>query len=105
VTEQKEYFIIEVSEAEIRREKEKARELRNSGWWKNRLAKGICHYCGKMYPPDQLTMDHLIPIARGGKSVRGNVVPSCKECNNRKKHMLPWEWQEILDKSSEKSEE
>jgi 5-methylcytosine-specific restriction endonuclease McrA len=95
------YFIIEVSEAEIRREKEKARDLRNSGWWKNRLAKGICHYCGKLYPPEQLTMDHLIPIARGGKSVRGNVVPSCKECNNRKKHMLPWEWQEMLDKSSE----
>jgi 5-methylcytosine-specific restriction endonuclease McrA len=99
------YFIIDVSEAEIRREKEKARELRNSGWWKNRLAKGICHHCGKLYSPDQLTMDHLIPIARGGKSVRGNVVPSCKECNNRKKHMLPWEWQEILDKTSEKSEE
>ncbi len=99
------YFITEVSEAEIKREKEKARELRNSGWWKNRLAKGICHYCGKLYPPDQLTMDHLVPIARGGKSVRGNVVPSCKECNNRKKHMLPWEWQEMLDKSSEKSEE
>jgi 5-methylcytosine-specific restriction endonuclease McrA len=99
------YFIIDVSEADIRREKDKARELRNSGWWKNRLAKGICHYCGKLYPPEQLTMDHLIPIARGGKSVRGNVVPSCKECNNRKKHMLPWEWQEILDKSSEKSEE
>jgi 5-methylcytosine-specific restriction endonuclease McrA len=99
------YFIIDVSEADIRREKEKARELRNSGWWKNRLAKGICHYCGKLYPPDQLTMDHLIPIARGGKSVRGNVVPSCKDCNNRKKHMLPWEWQEMLDKSSEKSEE
>ena len=35
------------SEAEVARERKKARELRNSAWWKNELAKGICHYCGK----------------------------------------------------------
>jgi 5-methylcytosine-specific restriction endonuclease McrA len=41
-------------------------------------------------------MDHLVPIIRGGKSVRGNVAPACKECNNKKKHMLPLEWEEYL---------
>jgi len=90
------YFIIEVSEQEIKREKEKARELRNTQWWKNRVAKGICHYCGGVFPPADLTMDHLVPIIRGGKSVRGNVAPACKECNNKKKHMLPVEWDEYL---------
>ncbi|MGA2150542.1 MAG: HNH endonuclease [Geobacteraceae bacterium] len=92
------YFIIEVSEQEIKREKEKARELRHTQWWKNRVAKGICHYCGGAFPPAELTMDHLVPIVRGGKSARGNVAPACKECNNKKKHMLPLEWEEYLQK-------
>jgi 5-methylcytosine-specific restriction endonuclease McrA len=90
------YFIIETSEQEIKREKEKARELRKTQWWKNRVAKGICHYCGGVFPPADLTMDHLVPIIRGGKSVRGNVAPACKECNNKKKHMLPLEWEEHI---------
>jgi 5-methylcytosine-specific restriction endonuclease McrA len=90
------YFIIEVSEQEIKREREKARELRRSQWWKNRIAKGVCHYCGEMFPADELTMDHLVPVIRGGKSAKGNVVPACKECNSKKKHMLPIEWEEYL---------
>ena len=88
------YFIIEVSEQEIKREKEKARTLRVTQWWKNRVAKGICHYCGGSFPSAELTMDHLVPIIRGGKSTRGNVVPSCKECNSKKKYMLPVEWKD-----------
>lgn len=99
------YFIIEVSEEDIRREKEKARELRRSRWWKNRVAKGICHYCGGQFPPDELTMDHLIPIVRGGKSVRGNVAPACKGCNNRKKHMLPLEWEEYMEGKEQMTED
>ncbi len=91
------YFIIEVTEQEIKREKEKARELRKTQWWKSRVAKGVCHFCGEEFPPAGLTMDHLVPIVRGGKSTRGNVVPACKECNNRKKHMLPMEWEEYME--------
>lgn len=73
------------------KEREKARELRKSPWWKQQLAKGICHYCGKQFPPDELTMDHVIPVARGGKSERSNVVPACKSCNNEKKALTPAE--------------
>lgn len=75
----------------VKREKEKARELRKSAWWKNILAKGKCHYCGGNFPPEELTMDHVLPIVRGGKSTRGNVVPCCKECNNAKKYLTPAE--------------
>lgn len=81
------------SAAEIRREKEKARQLRNSQWWKNRRAEGICHYCKRKFPPRELTMDHIVPISRGGKSTKGNIVPCCKECNSRKKYHLPLEMQ------------
>lgn len=95
------WFTIEVTEQEIRKEKEKARELRHSRWWQNKIAEGICHYCGQSFPPAELTMDHLVPIIRGGKSTRGNVVPACKECNNRKKYMLPIEWENYIGRDSE----
>jgi 5-methylcytosine-specific restriction endonuclease McrA len=40
-------------------------------------------------------MDHVVPLVRGGRSTRGNVVPACKACNTDKKHRLTWE-QELL---------
>ena len=92
------HFVVELSAEEIRREKDKARELRRSRWWQNRIARGICHYCGGKFSPDELTMDHIVPVTRGGKSTRGNVVPACKECNNRKKYLLPLEWEEFLQR-------
>ena len=92
------HFILEISEAEVKREREKSRELRKSRWWKNRLAHGLCHYCGQRFSPEELTMDHLVPVSRGGKASRNNVVPACKECNTRKKYLLPIEWEEYLNK-------
>ena len=89
-------FITEVTEQEIRCQKEKAREMRKTQWWKNFVSKGLCRWCGQHFPPNQLTLDHIVPIVRGGKSIRGNVVPACKECNNKKKYLLPIEWEEYL---------
>ena len=45
-------------------------------------------------------MDHLIPLARGGRSTKDNLVPSCKDCNNKKKSMLPVEWEEYINKET-----
>ena len=73
-----EAVLISVSDEEIHRERKKARELRSTQWWKRKRSKGICHHCGDQFPAGGLTMDHLVPIARGGKSTKGNVVPSCK---------------------------
>ena len=36
-------------------------------------------------------MDHVVPVSRGGKSTKGNIVPCCKECNNAKKYLTPVE--------------
>jgi 5-methylcytosine-specific restriction enzyme A len=83
-------FLVEVSDEEIRRERAKARELRNSAWWKRKCAAGFCHHCGEKFPVRDLTMDHLVPVIRGGKSTKGNVVPSCKACNTARKHDLPF---------------
>jgi len=85
-----------IDEAEIRREKDKARKLRKSRWWQQKLAIGVCYYCGGVFKPGDLTMDHIVPISRGGRSTKGNVVASCKECNNAKRHLLPMEWEQYL---------
>lgn len=85
-------FTPEVTPEEIKRQKARARELRQSGWWKRRIADGLCHYCGDRIGPRGLTMDHVVPLIRGGKSARGNVVPACKACNSKKQSLLPWEW-------------
>ena len=90
-----EWVEMTASPEHIARERARARELRASQWWKNQLAAGICHYCGGKFPPGELTMDHVIPVARGGKSDRGNVVPCCKACNQSKKFLTPAE--RILD--------
>jgi len=82
---------INKDEKHIAREKAKAKELRKSGWWKQKLAAGVCHYCGQKFLPEELTMEHIVPIVRGGKSVKSNVVPACKECNNKKKYLTPVE--------------
>lgn len=87
-----------VDEAEIRRQKAKARELRKSRWWQRKTSAGICHYCGAKVAHADITMDHLLPLTRGGKSTKDNLVPCCKSCNSRKKSMMPLEWQEYLEK-------
>lgn len=91
-------FFSGVDEEEIRREKAKARELRQSRWWQNKLAEGRCHYCRRIVPKNELTMDHVVPLTRGGKSVKGNLAVCCKECNSQKKNLLPLEWEEYLER-------
>jgi 5-methylcytosine-specific restriction protein A len=91
-------FISYVTEEEIKREKAKAQRLRRSQWWKRKRAEGPCYYCKKKVAPKELTIDHIVPIIRGGKSTKGNIVPVCKECNNKKKYLLPIEWEEYLER-------
>lgn len=80
-------------EASAKREKQRARELRNSQWWKNKIANAECYYCHKKLLPREATMDHIVPISRGGSSVKGNVVVACKQCNTSKKDQVAVEWE------------
>lgn len=84
-----EFFEPLLDEKEIQKERKKAKELKKTSWWKNKCSSGICYYCGKKFHPKDLTMDHLIPLIRGGRSIKANLVPSCKSCNHKKKNSLP----------------
>ncbi len=82
---------IDADPAHIARERAKARELKKSGFWQRKLAAGLCAYCGKKFAAADLTMDHVVPLARGGRSTRGNVVPACQACNAEKRLLTPAE--------------
>lgn len=82
---------IQKDQKHVTKEKIKAQKLRKTQWWKNKLAAGTCHYCHERFSPQDLTMDHIVPLSRGGKSTKGNVVPCCKKCNTGKKYYTPAE--------------
>ena len=56
-----------------------------------RRASCASHYCHRNVGAENLTLDHVVPVSRGGRSTRGNCVPCCKECNNAKKSYTPAE--------------
>lgn len=55
----------------------------------NKLYKKPCVYCGKT---DDITVDHVIPITRGGRHSIGNLVPACGSCNYSKNAKTITEW-------------
>jgi 5-methylcytosine-specific restriction protein A len=91
-----ERFIPEIGDADLAREKARARALRQSAWWKRRVSTGLCHYCRRQVGARALTADHVIPLIRGGRSIRANLVPCCKDCNSKKQSLLPWQWDDFV---------
>jgi 5-methylcytosine-specific restriction endonuclease McrA len=94
------YFVPDITDEEIKREKTKAQSLRKTQWWKRKRSEGYCYYCKKKVSPKELTLDHIVPVIRGGKTTKGNIVPVCKECNSKKKYLLPIEWDEYRERLS-----
>lgn len=75
--------------ARIKKERERARELKKTQWWLDQVNRGVCHYCQRKFGARELTMDHVIPLARGGTSAKGNIVAACRDCNRDKKLETP----------------
>ena len=83
------WFEVTADPAQIARERNKARELRKSQWWHQKVSRGRCEHCEGRFPPGELTMDHLVPLARGGISSKSNIVVACRPCNQSKKLATP----------------
>ena len=55
-----------------------------------------CQYCMKEFVANKLTLDHVIPKSRGGKSDFKNLAASCFPCNNKKGNRTPDEAAMVL---------
>jgi 5-methylcytosine-specific restriction endonuclease McrA len=56
--------------------------------WRESILDRPCAYCGGVAN----RVDHVVPVARGGTSIRENLAPACRSCNDEKLDWLPWEW-------------
>lgn len=65
--------------------------------WIESLEDPLCTYCGA--PAD--TLDHIVPIVKGGDSSRENLTPACRTCNRRKSSMSVEAFLKILEKESD----
>ena len=54
--------------------------------WKRRRAR--CSFCDELAD----TIDHVIPLVRGGTNYEGNLIPACRRCNSSKQARLIIEW-------------
>ena len=52
---------------------------------------GLCQYCGGRVAPGEFEYEHVIPRARGGKTIWENIVVACTRCNQRKGGRTPSE--------------
>ena len=54
-----------------------------------KLKNSDCFYCGSK---SKITLDHVIPVSRGGRHSIGNLVSACGSCNSSKGNKLIREW-------------
>jgi 5-methylcytosine-specific restriction endonuclease McrA len=70
-----------------------------------------CHYCATMlvhgkrkkgdpYEPRRVTIDHLLPLSRGGTNASKNLVASCARCNFRKNVKTAEEFSAVLERAA-----
>lgn len=81
-----------LDEGYIKRERAKARKLKKTSWWQKKVSRDrACYYCQKSLDIHTATLDHVVPLSRGGESTKGNIVLSCKACNTEKKNQTAFE--------------
>lgn len=56
-----------------------------------RKQNGQCFYC---FDIEKLTIEHVVPLSRGGAHDKSNIVGACMDCNRRKNARTPEEWME-----------
>jgi len=67
---------------------------RNVSFTKNNIFardKWICQYCLEKFSSEELTLDHVLPKSKGGRTCWENIVTCCIPCNSKKGNKLPGE--------------
>lgn len=83
-----------------RRTRERKRSYRRV---KRRLLRmsSFCYWCRKPLDSTLATIDHIIPLSKGGTNGMDNFVLACKDCNHNRRNDMPerTEWGKMHHKS------
>jgi len=60
------------------------------------LAVGRCFYCGQNFPRSEFTLDHFLPLSKGGGTTKANIIAACQPCNSSKGTKEPGEFLQQL---------
>lgn len=58
--------------------------------------KGTCGICGRFVPPDSFTVDHIVPISKGGTYDYSNLQCCCRKCNQLKDDALQDDFFQVM---------
>ena len=64
-----------------------SKEVRARKWMLRMLVRsqgGCCWYCKKPVPREHITVDHVVPLSRGGLDTVENMRLACSQCNQDK---------------------
>ncbi|MBU1028512.1 MAG: HNH endonuclease [Nanoarchaeota archaeon] len=66
-------------------------DLTDKQWkWIKMVYENRCVYCNRQMK--RITMDHILPLSRGGIHTMNNIVPACQSCNSKKNTKTVYEW-------------
>lgn len=58
-------------------------------WHPKHTGRRPCRYCGDMITRKEATVDHIIPLSKGGSNDKANLVICCLRCNKKKGDVMP----------------
>lgn len=53
---------------------------------------GVCAYCKQQHDPNELAIDHIVPLKQGGRHEASNICLACPKCNASKNNRTPEQW-------------
>lgn len=59
---------------------------------------GHCAYCGSELTMENMTADHVVPLANGGDDIIDNMMPACRSCNHYKSTMTLERFREAVER-------
>ncbi|MEH1786534.1 MAG: HNH endonuclease [Nostoc sp.] len=48
-----------------------------------------CFWCGCDLTPETMTVDHLVPLSKGGSNKLKNLRAACRGCNQARRNLMP----------------
>lgn len=59
---------------------------------------GHCAYCGCKIEYNEMQIDHVIPLRRGGADTLENMLPACRSCNHYKSTLDVEDFRKMIEK-------